>query len=618
VKIRRPNAAVAAVASGALLLAGCSGPAQESEVDGSTSVTVGWNEPFGATNNLVADRNAATNGNVVYLTTSPFNYYDGDLNLVPNTGFGTYEVRSEDPLVVTYTVNEGVTWSDGTPVDAADMVLYWGALNDRFDTVAKEDVAQDADGGAVAGEGEVFFNSSSEAMTAVSEFPEVGDDGRSVTFTYDVPRSDWENGMTQPSPVAAHVVARRALGIEDPAEAKQALQDAFASDDADALARIAAVWNSDFSFTSLPDDPELYLSYGPYVITQFVENQFLTLERNERYDWGPEPTVDAITIRYSEDPLAAVTALQNGEVDLIAPQSSVDVLRTLEGIEGIDYRTAAEGAYEHLDLNFASGGPFDPASYGGDAEKARLVRRAFLKTVPRQEIVEKLVRPLQEDATTRDSFLYVPGSPPYERVVAENGSDAWAEVDIPGARALLEEAGVTTPVAVRLVYGKSNVRRADQFQLIQASAAEAGFTVLDEGSDTWSTRLDTERTSYDAALFGWQSTSTLIMNGESNYIPGGQNNFYGYDNPEVTALWTEASTNTDPAREVELAIEIERRLNEDAFGVNLFQHPGVVAHREALRGVDTIALSPTVFWNFWDWEIDAEDSLAAPSATESE
>lgn len=608
-KIRRTSAVLAAAAAGALVLTACSTPA-ESEIESETAVTVGWNQPFYAYNSLTTTGNATTNNNVLYMTTSWFNYYDGDLQLQKNEDFGTYERISEDPLVVKYTINEGVTWSDGTPVDAADLYAVWGPLRDAFDNVEPE---YDDEGNITnqeAIDAGVYFDGSSAAMNMVSEAPEVGDDGRSITLTYDSPRSDWELSLER-STVPAHVVAQRALGIEDPQEAKDAFIAAFQDNNTEDLSKIAKVWNEDFNFTSLPDDESLYLSNGAFVISDFVENQYLTLTANEDFDWGQQPKVDKVTIRYSEDPLASVTALQNGEVDLIAPQSSVDVLATLEGIDNITYTTAPEGTYEHVDLMMANGGPFDPATYGGDAEKARKVREAFLKTVPRQEIIEKLITPLQEDATTRDSFTVVPGAPNYDEVVAANGSDAYAEVDIAGAQALLAEAGVTTPVDVRFLYGKSNVRRANQFQLIASSAAQAGFNVIDEGDDNWGSRLASTET-YDASLFGWQSTNTFALNSEATYITGGLNNFGGYSDAQMDAWWQEMYT-ADAEQETQLTIDIEKQLYADAFGLPIFQFPGVVASRDVLQGVSTIALAPTIFWNYWDWEISAEDSLDAPT-----
>ncbi|MBO9553352.1 ABC transporter family substrate-binding protein [Cellulomonas sp.] len=611
-KIRRISAAAAVVAAGALVLGACSGPAG-STIEEDTAVNVGWNEPFRSTNNLTSNGNATTNANVLYLMNSFFNYYDGDLKLAKNEDFGKYEVVSEDPFKVKYTINEGVKWSDGTAVDAADLILYWGSQNDQFDTVTGDDVEYGDDGSIDAKDAAaVYFDGSSPAMNLITDFPEIGDDGRSVTLSYTEPRSDWEVSF-QASPIAAHALAKLALGIDDPKEGKKAVEDAFKNDDKAALAKLSKSFNNDFNFTKLPAEKEKYLSYGAYVITDYVENQYLTLSANKDYSWGPKPKVESVTIRYTEDPLASVTALQNGEVDLIAPQSSVDVLKTLDGIQGVSYTTGDEGTFEHVDLTFNNGGPFDPATYGGDAEKAKLVRQAFLKTIPRQEIIDKLIKPLNPDAKTRDSFTVVPGAANYDEVIKANGSDAWTNVDIDGAKALLAQAGVTTPVDVRFLYGKSNVRRANEFQLISASAAQAGFNVLDNGDDAWGSKLGNG--TYDASLFGWQSTNTYALNSEANYITDGLNNFGGYSNEKVDGWYKDMSTNTDADKETELIINIEKQMNDDAFGVNIFQFPGVVAHRDVLKGVSTIALSPTIFWNYWDWEISADDTLEGPTET---
>lgn len=617
-KIRRIGAAGAIVATGALVLSACSTPGG-SEIVEDTSVNVGWNQPFYSQNNLTSSGNATTNSNVLYLTNSSFNYYDQDLNLAKNEDFGTYEVVSEDPFTVEYTIKEGVTWSDDVPVDAADLILWWGAQNDMFDTAAAEDVTTDEETGEVDAGDAVYFDSSSVAMNLITETPEISEDGRTVTFVYDEPRSDWEISI-QPSPIAAHALAGVALDIEDAEEGKQAVIDAFANNDAEALAPMSEAWNNAFNFTSLPDDPRLYLSNGAYVMTEYVENQYLTVTAREGYDWGPKPKVESITIRYTEDPLASVTALQNGEVDLIQPQSSVDVLETLDTIEGVTYETGPEGTYEHTDVIFDNGGPFDPATYGGDEEKAKAVRQAFLLTVPRAEIIEKLIKPLQEDAEMRNSHTVVPGAPNYDEVVENNGSDFYSADDQANrdkAKQLLEDAGVATPIDVRFLYGASNVRRANEYQLIAAAGQEVGFNVIDEGDDAWGERL-TQTDTYDASLFGWQSTNTFALNSEANYVTGGLNNFAGYSNEDIDAWYKEMATNTDPDRETELTIDIEKQLFEDGFSVPIFQFPGVVAKRDALQGVSTISLSPTIFWNYWEWEISADDTLDAPSAEPAE
>ena len=82
-------------------------------------------------------------------------YYDADLNYINNDQFGTCTIDSLDPLTITYTINEGVTWSDGVQVDAADMLLDWAAQSGVFndaDTVVTEDtgVTAQADAGRAA------------------------------------------------------------------------------------------------------------------------------------------------------------------------------------------------------------------------------------------------------------------------------------------------------------------------------------------------------------------------------------------------------------------------------------------------------------------------------------
>lgn len=614
-KIRRIGALGAIVATSALVLSACATP-QGSEIVEDTSVSVGWNQPFYSQNNLTSIGNATTNANVLYLTNPYFNYYDGDLEIQPIESVGTYEVVSEDPFTVKYTIADDLTWSDGVPVTAADLILAWGAQNDKFDTIEAE---LDEEGNIVNQDEGVYFDSSSNGVNLITQNPEISDDDKSVTFVYDEPRADWEVTLWI-SPIAAHALASVALGVEvgegddAGAEGKQRVVDAFLNNVTEDLAPMSKSWNNDFNFTSLPDNPLLYLAYGPYVMTDYVENQYLTITARDDVEWEPAPKVESVTIRYSEDPLASVTALQNGEVDLIQPQSSVDVIETLEGIDGIEYTTQEEGTYEHVDVIFNNGGPFDPAAYGGDEDTARLVRQAFLLTVPREEILDKLILPLNPDATLRNSHTVVPGAPTYDDVVAGNGSDFYTGTDEENrakAKDLLAEAGVTTPVDVRFLYGASNVRRANEYELIKAAGEEVGFNVIDEGDDNWGSRL-TSTDTYDASLFGWQSTSTFALNAEANFVTGGINNFGGYSSDEMDELWATLSTNIDPEVEKDLIIEIEAMLNEEGFSIPIFQFPGVTAWRSALEGVSFIPLSPTIFWNFWEWEISAEDSLDAP------
>lgn len=605
-KIRRIAAAGAVITTGALVLAGCSAPQQESEIIEGTKISVAWNDTFREYNNLSVSGNATANTNIVYLANNNFNYYNDVPELVQNTDFGTYEKTSDDPLTVKYTVNEGVKWSDGTPVDAADILLNWAANSTNVNTTTGDDVETDEETGAVVDQGEnVFFNSGAtegQGMDLVEETPEISDDGRSLTLVYSSPYVDWEVVTGNGVGVSAHGTMQLAFPEEDYSgeEAKEAFITAIQEKDAAILGPVSQSWNNDYRYSDFPEEPQKTLSNGAYTITDMRAEQYVTLTANPDYTWGPKPKYEEVTVRVIPDPQAQIQALQNGDVDIAAGQPTADLLQQVEALDGIEYEGQAEGTYEHVDVQVTNGGPFDPAAYGGDEETAALVREAFFKTVPREEILEKIIKPLQDNAELRNSSVFVPGTDNYEASAEVNGYAENYTVDIEAAKALLAEAGVEE-VSARVIYAASNPRRQQEFELMRQSAALAGITLVDGGSETWGVDLSTKTDSYDVALFGWQSTSLAVGESGPNYQTGGINNYYGWSNPEIDALFDELQTVTDTAEQQEILIEAETLIADQYWTVPIFQFPGLTAWSDTVTGVKPAFLSPTYFWNFWEW-----------------
>jgi peptide/nickel transport system substrate-binding protein len=606
----RRSALTAAVAVSALALAACSGndggdagaDAEENAgIETSTAVNIAWNQPFFSYNTESITGNATANSVVTYLMKRGFNYYDEDLNLVNDKSFGTYEATSEDPLTVEYTFADTATWSDGVPVSPADLLLEWAAQSAKFNNVEPEYDEEGNITNQAAIDAGVYFDASNPGVALIEETPEIGED--TLTVTYTKPFADWQVAMDVNLP--AHVVGMRALDIEDPEEATQALVEAIQNEDTEALAAISKVWSTDFNYTDLPEDEELRLSNGAYLMTDMVADQYVTLKANPEYKGDLPASIETVTIRWNGDPMGQVQALQNGEVDLISPQATADVLTAVQGMEGVEVLSADEGTYEHVDLQFTNGGPFDPATYGGNADTAKAVRQAFLTMIPRQQIIENLIKPLNPNAEVRNSYTVVPGSPFYETIVSENGmAEQYGEPDAAAAAQLLSGAGVTTPVNVRLLFDPNNPRRVNEYELIAASAKEAGFNVTPYQVQTdWGTDLSNATSFYDAALFGWQSESTAVTESEANYKTGGGNNYYGYTNPEVDALYDQLQVETDPERQEALLADIEALLVDDAFGVTIFQFPGVTAwNTETISNVSKLSINPTIFYGYWDWE----------------
>jgi peptide/nickel transport system substrate-binding protein len=614
-KIKRIAAIGAVVATGALVLSGCSQPYQSEVVEG-TEITVAYNSGFFHFNDDSGAGNNTANGNVKYITDSAFGYYDDEPKWVRSTDFGTYEKTSEDPLTVKYTLNDGVVWSDGAPITPADLLLQWAALSSNVDT------------------GETAFAPASTAgLILVTETPEIDD--KSITLVYDEPYVDWE--LAFDLGVSAH--GTYALAFPDEYADVQAAYDTysdsgeegdrnkyrdeakkFAKDadekvvaaitdgDTEVLSALATSWNEDYGYTTLPDSPAAALTSGPYVIEDIVEDEYITLAANDLYTWGTSPKFEKITIRTIADSTAALQALQNGELDIWSGQPTADTLEIAQGIDTADIEQRVQASYEHIDLTFNNGGPFDPATYGGDEAKALAVRQAFLKVIPRQEIVDKIIVPLDAAAEVRNSFLVIPGAAAYDTIVADNGSAEYTDVDVEGAKALLAEAGVSGTVDVKFWYPEGNVRRGQEFSLISESAALAGFNLIDDSEPDWVfTDPSVEPiNSHDATIFAWSSESLAIAGSDQIFgtytdplLKGG--NYSGYSNTTVDDKLKELQVTVDPAAQTQLQLEIEQELWADAYGTVVFQFPGLLVWSDQVTGVKDNPLSPNYFWNFWEW-----------------
>ncbi len=591
-RFRRVSKAVGAAAVAMLVLSACTaapGPAPSSSnasgvVTGGTAVVAETNA-FNSFNPNTGTGSADINSKIAYATHSGFNYIDDKLNIVRNDKFGKYEKISDNPLTIKYTINDGVKWSDGAPVDANDLMLAWAAQSGYYN-----DATVDKEGNVLKGN-QYFEFGGDTAGLAMTDLPEIGDNGHSLTLKYSKPFADWEVIFGSPVDVPAHVVAQKA-GLKDAAALSSLLKgipkgnpDEPVTPNAD-LQKVSGYWNTGFDTKTMPTDTSVFLSNGPYIVTGIVPEQSLTLSRNTDYKWGPAASLDSITVRFIADASAQVAALKNQEADIIAPQPTADTadqLRALSG-QGVSFRQFARLSYDHLDLNFT----------GVFADKD--VREAFLKTVPRKDIVSKIIEKLDADAKPLDSQVFLPAQSKYADSVKNNGSAEFADVDIDGAKRLLKGA---TPT-VRVMYSKSNSNRADAFTLIQASAAKAGFNVVDGGLGAdWSTHLGDG--SYDAAIFGWNSPGVGVSQIPQLFRSGSASNYNRFSNTDADQLMDQLIVTDDTAKQQDLLSQLDKIIWSSDYGLPLFQTPGVVAYSSRVTGIQPMPGQTGVWWNFWQW-----------------
>ncbi|WDF32507.1 ABC transporter family substrate-binding protein [Arthrobacter agilis] len=592
----RTSKALGVAAAAALALSACAAntgtetpeESTEGEATGGNIRVVEVNA-FSSFNSSTAEGNVDINNKIAYATHSGFNYINNDLEVVANEDFGTIEVLSEDPLSVKYTVNEGVNWSDGEPVDGGDLLLHW-AIGSGYFNDAKTD-----DAGEVVSGTTYFDYAGDTGGLALTELPEIGDDGRSITLNYSEPFADYEvafgtmseGGIDTP----AHVLAEKG-GLADEDALIELIETAPAGDPENPEERpevqaLADFWNTGFDTKSLPSDTSLFLSNGPFIASAITPDQSMTLTRNADYSWGPEANVDEITVRYIGEAPAQVQALQNGEVDIIAPQASADTVEQLEALEGVTVEQGNQLSYDHIDLNYS--GVFEDEN----------VREAFMKTIPREQIVETIVRKINPDAEPLDSQLFLADQAPYEESAANNGSDAFAEVDIEGARELLDGA---TP-EVRIMYNRDNPNRLNSYTLIAESASQAGFKVVDGGlgASDWGSALGNG--TYDATIFGWINSGVGVSGVPQIFRTGNGSNFNGFSSPEADELMDELIVTTDPDEQDALQVQIDKLIWDSKYGLPLFQVPGVDAYSDNVTGITYMPNQTGVWWNFWDWQV---------------
>ena len=540
------------------------------------TVTIPLTLPFTSYNPNTPDTNTTSNTEVVNAVQPWVVKFDDHANLVVDPDLVTVTKTSDDPLIVDYAFNPAAVWSDGQPVGCDDVYLMW---------VADNGVVKD-----LATNTPIFQTFSTTGWDQIADVRCSGD-GKTATVAYRSAFSDWKSLVAELLPahvVAAHAGLASAAGIRTAYEGK---------DDA-ALHRIADFWNTGF-LTEKGLDPTVLLSAGPYRISRIDAEDSVTLVRNEKY-WGPRPPLDTIQFRTVTSEGVQAQALANHEVDvarILAPDA--DAVSQLMHIDGATLNLSAQYSFEHLDFNFQA-----------PLFRDKAVRQAVADCVPRQEILDKLVKPVNGDAVLLQNRMFFPGQAGY----ADTSGGRYDHVDIAAAKATLEadgwklDGGVYAKNGQRLEFGllhKNVATRSAIAQLVQASCAAAGIAVDDDGDPTWTDRAG--RGQFDLVSFAWIG-SPLLSSQPSIYrtrvgVDNPGSNYGAYSNPDVDALMDVLATETDQQKLAEAANRADALLWDDVATIPLYQLPAAIAWTDHLHGVKPNPTYQGLTWNVETWTV---------------
>ena len=549
-------------------------------------------------NSSHTDHNLVENGTVAYLTGDGFNYYNNKSQLVKKTGFGTYRIVKQKPLTIETKINKGLVWSDGTQIDAYDLLEGWVANSGHFDNAA-QGVYWDA-----VGKG--------GGMEKITKFPAISADSLTATWTFDEFDSSWELFFGIGKPV--HALTQLAYPTLSDGQAKARFVNAVKKKDWKTLKALADQWNNAYNFVDTkPIDattnPNLLIVAGAYTIKSSVPGKSMTLVANPLYKSGPKPTIKTIQLVTIPDSTAMGQALANGEVDIIAPQATATLVNSLKAQPNTTVYGFGAATYEHLDVDLKG-----PAWAGMSAAKALDLRKAVLLTVPRQEIVDKLVKTINPAAKVLNSITpYFNADPNHAKMSATSGVKPYTDAEatrLAAAKALLTKHGYSTANPLKLTLhwgGPTNERRKNTAALMVAAAAKVGIEINNKPSAVWSQELGNNKS--DLQFFAWSQTSTVFTGLRTIYgiADDGKtprnSNYIDWLNPTVDkALARHSDEILDANGAFKVNQTFEKEYFKDAVGLPLFQWASIAAATKTLKNVKPSALSPQIVWNFWEWK----------------
>jgi peptide/nickel transport system substrate-binding protein len=546
------------------------------------TITYAAEQEYTSSNNGAADQGLVANTLVLNLTEpGPF-IQQPDLTFTPFADLvSSVDVTSQSPQTVVYKLNPAAVWSDGVAIDCKDFYLAWVA-NNGVATKANPDYKKpgqkDKDGNEIPKTLPVFNTASTTGYEDIKSLT-CSDSNKTVTTVYSKPFVDYPGLFGGLLP--AHIIESN-TGVADITKAT-----------APELEKAGVFWNTKF----IGFDPKIDVSGAWYMIDSFKTGETLVLKKNPKY-WGKPGNADEIVFRQVPDATQQPAALENGDVNVISPQPNPDLLKQLQAITGVTTKTYAGVTFEHYDLNMAN-------AFLKDLK----VRQAFAMCVPRQQIVDTLVKPINPDAQVLNNRVYIPQQPDYK----DTSGGKYAKVDIAGAKALLQGDGFTLnakgiftkggkTLTLRLGRRDPNPRRQSTNELTIKSCKDAGFDLKDDAAaDFNSTRLPAS--DYDIALFAWQNTGLLSSN-QSIYVPGGGQNWNSYNNPKMKTLFDQANVEFDAAKRADLMNQIDTQVWDDMVTLPLFQFTDAIANSDKVTGV-VYHGALGVTWNANDWAIQS-------------
>ena len=526
---RRNFLKVAGVSAAALGLAACGGSksgstATSGSTAGSTAGgvnTAGFTVQYGSNpETLDPALNSAIDGANTIITIFEPLLLINENNEVIGGQAESWET-SEDGLTWTFTMRDGLKWSDGTDLNAKDFEYSFKRMVDPNTAAPYAETCL----GMIDGFEEAAGFPDADGNPTAEPNPDAlnvkaSDDGKTLTIVLSYPCSYFDKmaAFATMSPV------------------QQATVEA----------------NGDAWCTS----PDTFVSNGPYMITDWTPSERIVLTKNPNYvgGWDNSKIVsDTITLLLLEDSSASYAAYNSGEAVLVKDVPTDEIPSLTKAEDGGDfYVDTILGTY-YVSLNLQR-----------DAFKDAKVRKALSLAIDRDYVANTI---MQGTYSAADSIVG-PGIVDESGYFHDNGNAPYISADyeanLAEAKKLLEEAGYPNGEGYPTIEYSTNDAgyHVPLAEYLQQAWGDLGITLTINKME-WSSFTPARRAGeYDVARNGWVMDYNDPSNMLDLFCSGNGNNDGKYANPDFDAA-IDASRVADSAEHFAQLHKAEDILMED-------------------------------------------------------
>ncbi|WP_069385937.1 ABC transporter substrate-binding protein [Cellulosimicrobium cellulans] len=301
---------------------------------------------------------------------------------------------------------------------------------------------------------------------------------------------------------------------------------------------------------------------GQYAITSYDFNNLVTYEAYEGYEGllGPAKT-EKVAVKYYADASNMKLEIQQGDIDVAWRSLSATDIEDLRGNDDVKVLDGPGGEIRYITFNFDTQ-PFGAATPEADPAKALAVRQAAASLIDREELSEQVYK-----GTYTPLYSYVPaGLTGAIEPLKEMYGDGSGAPDAAAAEQILADAGVPTPVTLKLQYSNDHYgpSSADEYALIKDQLEKDGLFTVDLQTTEWVTYAE-ERTAdvYPAYQLGWFPDYSDADNYLTPFFL--EENFLvnHYADQEVNDLILQQAATADADERTALIEEIQTKVAED-------------------------------------------------------